>query len=89
MTDHPDDEAAAISIHLDALLGARQMTLTELSDRVGVTVVNLSVLKNGRARAIRFSTLAALCRELDCQPGELLTYEAGSSDEPGDDGELD
>lgn len=89
MTDHPDggrapdgdgtggrDEAAAISIRLDALLGERQMTLTELSDRVGVTVVNLSVLKNGRARAIRFSTLAALCRALDCQPGDLLRYHA-------------
>ena len=74
MTDHPDDEAAAISIRLDALLEERQMTLTELSDRVGVTVVNLSVLKNGRARAIRFSTLAALCRALDCQPGDLLRY---------------
>jgi putative transcriptional regulator len=77
MTDHPDDEAAAISVRLDALLGERQMTLTELSDRVGVTVVNLSVLKNGRARAIRFSTLAALCRVLDCQPGDLIRYDAG------------
>ena len=76
MTDHPDDEAAAISVHLDALLGERQMTLTELSDRVGVTVVNLSVLKNGRARAIRFSTLAALCRVLGCQPGDLIRYDA-------------
>ena len=52
------------------------MTLTELSDRVGVTTVNLSVLKNGRARAIRFSTLARLCRVLDCQPGDLLRYDA-------------
>jgi putative transcriptional regulator len=89
MTDRPDggrtpdgdgtggrDEAAAISIRLDALLSERQMTLTELSDRVGVTVVNLSVLKNGRARAIRFSTLAALCRALGCQPGDLLRYHA-------------
>ena len=77
--DHaPDDqdEAAAISIRLDALLSERRMTLTELSDRVGVTVVNLSVLKNGRARAIRFSTLAALCRALDCQPGDLIRYHA-------------
>ena len=75
--DHaPDDqdEAAAISIRLDALLSERRMTLTELSDRVGVTIVNLSVLKNGRARAIRFSTLARLCRALDCQPGDLLRY---------------
>ncbi len=71
------DEAAAIAIRLDTLLSERHMTLTELSDRVGVTTVNLSVLKNGRARAIRFSTLAALCRALDCQPGDLLRYEAG------------
>jgi putative transcriptional regulator len=70
------DEAAAIAIRLDALLSERQMTLTELSDRVGVTTVNLSILKNGRARAIRFSTLAALCRALDCQPGDLLRYDA-------------
>jgi putative transcriptional regulator len=85
MTDRPDDEdgaadghdeAAAIAIRLDAVLGERQMTLTELSDRVGVTTVNLSVLKNGRARAIRFSTLAKLCRALDCQPGDLLHYDA-------------
>ena len=51
------------------------MTLTDLADRVGITVVNLSVLKNGRARAIRFSTLAALCQALDCQPGELLSHQ--------------
>jgi len=71
------DEAAAIVIRLDALLSERHMTLIELSDRVGVTNVNLSVLKNGRARAIRFSTLAALCRALDCQPGDLLRYDVG------------
>jgi putative transcriptional regulator len=70
------DEAAAIAIRLDALLSERNMTLTELSDRVGVTIVNLSVLKNGRARAIRFSTLARLCRALDCRPGDLLRYHA-------------
>ena len=52
------------------------MTLAELSDRVGITVVNLSVLKNGRARAVRFSTLASLCAALDCQPGDLLAYES-------------
>jgi putative transcriptional regulator len=68
---------AAIRIRLDELLAARGMTLTELSQRVGITVVNLSVLKNGRAKAIRFSTLAALCRELRCQPGDLLRYEPG------------
>ena len=58
---------------LDQLLAARGMTLTELADKVGVTVVNLSILKNGRARAIRFSTLTALCEALDCQPGDLLS----------------
>jgi putative transcriptional regulator len=57
------------------LLQGRGMTLTALAERVGVTVVNLSVLKNGRARAIRFSTLTALCEALDCKPGELLTLE--------------
>ena len=72
--------AAAIRIRLDDVLGARGMTLTELSQRVGITVVNLSVLKNGRARAVRFSTLAALCAELDCQPGDLLTYETGGAE---------
>jgi putative transcriptional regulator len=64
-----------IEILLDELLERRGMTLTELADRVDITVVNLSVLKNGRARAVRFSTLAALCRALDCQPGDLLAYE--------------
>jgi len=56
------------------------MSLTELSDRVGVTVANLSILKTGKARAVRFSTLDALCRELDCQPGELIVYEPGPSE---------
>jgi putative transcriptional regulator len=62
--------------HLDRLLVGRGMTLTELAQEVGVTVVNLSVLKNGRARAVRFSTLTALCDVLDCQPGDLFTVEA-------------
>jgi putative transcriptional regulator len=64
-----------ITVKLDELLERRGMTLTELAELVDVTVVNLSVLKNGRARAVRFSTLAALCRVLDCQPGELLAFE--------------
>jgi len=64
-----------ITFHLDELLETRKMTLTELSSRVDVTLVNLSVLKNNQAKAIRFSTLEALCEELDCQPGELMTYE--------------
>jgi putative transcriptional regulator len=68
------DDASGIQVRLDALLSERGMTLTELSDRVGVTVVNLSVLKNGHARAIRFSTLAGICQALDCQPGDLLRY---------------
>ncbi len=63
-----------ISVHLDELLAARGMTLTQLANEVGVTVVNLSVLKNERAKAIRFSTLVGLCRALDCQPGDILRY---------------
>jgi putative transcriptional regulator len=65
-----------IVVHLDRLLEQRGMTLTELAERVNVTVVNLSILKNGRARAIRFSTLTALCEVLECQPGDLLGYGA-------------
>jgi putative transcriptional regulator len=64
----------AIQVRLDDLLAERGMTLTELADRVGITIVNLSILKNGRARAIRFSTLAKLCEVLRCQPGDLLAY---------------
>lgn len=63
------------------------MSLTELSDRVGVTIANLSILKTGKARAVRFSTLAALCRELDCQPGDLMSYEPGPPGETGVDAE--
>jgi len=70
----PAEEEGAIDVHLDQLLAARGMTLSELSDLVGVTIVNLSVLKNGRARAIRFSTLTKLCEVLDCQPGDLLSW---------------
>jgi putative transcriptional regulator len=67
-------ESSAILVRLDDLVAAKGITLTELAARVGITLVNLSVLKNGRGRAIRFSTLAALCRELECQPGDLLAY---------------
>lgn len=63
-----------IYVTLERMLEHRGMTLTELSDRVGITMANLSILKTGKARAIRFSTLAALCRELKCQPGDLLGY---------------
>jgi putative transcriptional regulator len=64
-----------VRVHLDDLLAARNMTLTELSEAVGITLANLSILKTGKARAVRFSTLEALCEVLDCQPGELLTFE--------------
>lgn len=67
------EEPHTIEVTLDRILEARGMTLTELSHRVGVSIVNLSILKNGRARAIRFSTLSRLCEALDCQPGDLLT----------------
>jgi putative transcriptional regulator len=63
-----------IIIKLDDLLHARRMTLTELSERVDITLANLSILKTGKARAIRFSTLDAICTALDCQPGELLAF---------------
>ena len=66
----------AIRVTLDRILLERRMSLTELSEKVGVTLANLSILKTGKAKAIRFSTLNALCRVLDCQPGELLSYEA-------------
>ena len=69
-----DDEGAVIVVKLDDLLHERRMTLTELAERVGLTLANLSILKTGKAKAIRFSTLAAICRELDCQPGDLLSY---------------
>jgi len=58
------------------MLLERKMTLTELADRVGITLANLSILKTGKARAVRFSTLEAICRELDCQPADLLSYQA-------------
>lgn len=76
----------AIRVQLDRILAQRRMSLTELADRVGVTVANLSILKTGKARAIRFTTLDALCRELDCQPGDILVHEPGPTpaydDEP-------
>ena len=78
MTGRQDDSCPGeIDVHLDDLLAERGMTLTELADRVGITIVNLSILKNGRARAIRFSTLGRLCEELRCQPGDLLAYREG------------
>ena len=75
----------AIRIQLDRILLERRMSLTELADRVGVTLANLSILKTGKARAIRFTTLDALCRELNCQPGDLLAYEPGPQESAGQD----
>ncbi|MEU9789375.1 helix-turn-helix transcriptional regulator [Streptomyces sparsogenes] len=66
-------EPHAIHVHLDELLAERNMTLAELAAQVGVTNVNLSILKNGRAKAIRFTTLTRICHALNCQPGELLS----------------
>ncbi|MFK4900432.1 transcriptional regulator [Lactococcus petauri] len=64
----------AIKVHIDRLLVERQMSVTELSEKVGITMANISILKNGKAKAIRFSTLEGLCRVLECQPGDLLEY---------------
>ena len=69
----PPEEEHRIEVHLDRLLAQRGITLTNLAAQVGITLANLSILKNGRARAIRFSTLTALCDVLDCQPGDLFT----------------
>lgn len=68
----PPEEAHRVEVRLDQLLAERGMTLTELAEKVGVTLVNLSILKNGRAKAIRFSTLTAICDALGCQPGDIL-----------------
>ncbi len=74
-----------IRVTLDRMLLDRRMSLTELCDRVGITMANLSILKTGKAKAVRFSTLEALCRELDCQPADLLVFEEGEGDEADDD----
>ena len=66
----------AIYVRLDRVLLERGLTLTELSARIGIALPNLSILKTNKARAVRFSTLAAICRELECQPGDILVYEA-------------
>lgn len=81
--NHDEDAHGAqeIHVHLDRLLAERGMTLAELATRVGVTNVNLSILKNGRAKAVRFTTLTSICRVLECQPGDLLSYRP----EPGPD----
>lgn len=69
-----------IKVNLDSLLKARQMTLTQLAEQVGLTLANLSILKTGKARAIRFSTLAQICAVLDCQPGDILVYVGADED---------
>jgi len=73
-----------ITVHLDLLLVMRKMKLVDLAEKVGITIANLSILKQNKARAIRFSTLEALCRELACQPGDILKYEPEAKTEsPG------
>ena len=64
----------AIIINVDVMLAKRKMSVTELAEKVGITMANISILKNGKARAIRFSTLEAICKALDCQPGDILEY---------------
>jgi len=71
-----------IIVKLDDMLYARRMTLTELAEKVDITLANLSILKTGKAKAIRFSTLAAICEALDCQPGDILTFEDESKQRP-------
>src|SRR5262245_33980897 len=82
-------EAALVAtiINIDVMLAKRKMSVTELAERVGITMANLSILKNGKARAIRFSTLEGICRALDCQPGDILEYrsdDGASSPAPND-----
>lgn len=72
----------AIVINIDVMLAKRKMSVTELTEKVGITMANISVLKNGKAKAIRLSTLEAICKALDCQPGDLLEYSPEQSDEP-------
>ena len=69
-----------IVLHLDVMMAKRKMSLGELSDAVGITLANLSILKNNKAKAIRFSTLDAICRALDCQPSDILEYVPGEDD---------
>jgi putative transcriptional regulator len=71
-----------IAVTLDDMLHERRMTLTDLADRVGITLANLSILKTGKARAIRFSTLEAICEALSCQPGDLLRFEDAKRERP-------
>ena len=70
-----------IYVNLDVMLAKRRMSLTQLSEKIGLTIANLSVLKTGKAKAVRFSTLDAICKALDCQPGDILEYREGEADE--------
>jgi putative transcriptional regulator len=79
----------AIIVKLDDMLYARRMTLTELSDKIGITLANLSILKTGKARAIRFSTLDAICAALECQPGDLLEFHPRHDDAAGNHDDVD
>ena len=74
-----DGLTMAIAVKLDDMLHARRMTLTDLAERIDITIANLSILKTGKARAVRFSTLEAICAELDCQPGDLLEFRPGTA----------
>ncbi|MGW0774932.1 helix-turn-helix domain-containing protein [Streptomyces sp. NPDC002835] len=76
-----------IAVDIDVMLARRKMSVGELAERVGITPANLAVLKNGRAKAVRFATLAALCEVLDCQPGDLLRWEPEESQRPEEPGE--
>lgn len=75
----------AIIINIDVMLAKRKMSVTELSDRIGITMANLSILKNGKAKAIRLSTLDAICKALDCQPGDIIEYKADEGIQGKDD----
>ena len=75
-----------IRVDLDVMLARRKMSLTELSQRVGITMANLSILKNGRARAVRMGTLDAICEALNCQPGDILVWEPGDMEEAPEEG---
>ncbi|MET0250794.1 MAG: helix-turn-helix transcriptional regulator [Novosphingobium sp.] len=77
----PPEPSGKVVVTLDDMLYARRMTLTELAERVDITLANLSILKTGKAKAIRFSTLEAICAALDCQPGDLLGYRNGEADD--------
>ena len=70
----------SIIINIDVMLAKRKMSVTVLSEKIGITMANLSILKNAKAKAIRFSTLEAICKALDCQPGDILEYKSGEDD---------